>query len=105
MTPPPEEEDIASEIRKNMETIIKYYDSINTRTINIQKELNHLKYLLELKKSKTVKELTDDDKKEYETKQKMYLGKLNRKEILNPKESTLSYYKIKFVNDVYIIDE
>ena len=53
MSPNIEEEindDIATEIRQNMETIIKYYDSINTRTINIQKELNQLKYLLELKK-------------------------------------------------------
>ena len=104
MSPPPEEEDIASEIRKNMETIIKYYDSINTRTINIQKELNQLKYLLELKKSRTVKELTEEDKKQYETRQKMYLGKLNKKEILQPKESTLQYYKIKLYNDYYIIE-
>ena len=51
MLPPPEE-DIASEIRKSMETIIKYYDSINIRGINIQKELNQLKYLLELKKAR-----------------------------------------------------
>jgi hypothetical protein len=105
MLPPPEEtpEDIASEIRKNMETILKYYDSINTRSINIQKELHQLKYLLELKKSRTVKKLTDDDKKQYETKQKMYLGKLNKKEILNPKETTLQYYNIKFENDLYKI--
>jgi len=105
MLPPSEEtpEDIASEIRKNMETILKYYDAINTRTINIQKELNQLRYLLELKKSRTVKELSDDDKKQYETKQKMYLGKLNKKEILNPKETTLQYYNIKFENDLYKI--
>ena len=37
-----------------METIIKYYDSINTKVINIQKELNQLKYLLELKKRKSI---------------------------------------------------
>jgi hypothetical protein len=105
MLPPSEEtpEDIASEIRKNMELILKYYDSINTRSINIEKELHQLKYLLELKKSRTVKELTDDDKKQYETKQKMYLGKLNKKEILNPKETTLQYYNIKFENDLYKI--
>jgi hypothetical protein len=104
---PPEEtpEDIASEIRTNMETILKYYEAINTRTINIQKELHQLRYLLELKKSRAVKELTDDDKKQYETKQKMYLGKLNKKEILNPKETTLSYYKIKYDNDQYIVYE
>jgi len=41
--------------------------------------------------------------KKYEQKQKMYLSKLNKKEILNPKESTLQYYKIKFSEDKYII--
>ena len=45
-------ENIASEIRNNMETIIKYCDSINLRTCNIQKELYNLRYLLELKNVK-----------------------------------------------------
>ena len=105
MNPIIEEEindDIAVEIRKNMEIIIKYYDSINTKVINIQKELNQLKYLLELKKSKSIMQ-EEDDEKQFETKQKMYLSKLNKKEILNPKESTLNYYKIKFSEDKYII--
>ena len=43
-----------------MEIIIKYYDSINTKVINIQKELNQLKYLLELKKSKSIMQEEDD---------------------------------------------
>jgi hypothetical protein len=103
MLPKETPEDIASEIRTNMESIIKYYDAINTRSINIQKELHQLKYLLELKISRTVQELTDDDKKQSETKQKMYLGKLNQKQILNPKETTSQYYNIKFENDLYKI--
>jgi len=41
--------------------------------------------------------------KKYEQKQKMYLSKLIKKEILNPKETTLNYYKIKFSEDTYII--
>ena len=45
----------------------------------------------------------EDDEKQFETKQKMYLSKLNKKEILNPKENTLNYYKIKFSDDKYII--
>ena len=53
-------DDIGVEIRKNMEIIIKYYDSINTKVINIQKELNQLKYLLELKKSKSIMQEEDD---------------------------------------------
>ncbi len=55
-------DDIAAEIRKNMEIIIKYYDSINTKVMNIQKELNQLKYLLELKKSKSIMQEEDDKK-------------------------------------------
>ena len=105
MNPIIEEEindDIAVEIRKNMETIVKYYDSINTKIINFEKQLNNLKYLLELKKAKSIIN-NEDDKKKYEQKQKMYLSKLNKKEILNPKESTLQYYKIKFSEDKYII--
>ena len=105
MNPIIEEEftdDIAVEIRKNMETIVKYYDSINTKIINFEKQLNNLKYLLELKKAKSIIN-NEDDKKKYEQKQKMYLSKLNKKEILNPKESTLNYYKIKFSEDKYII--
>ena len=94
--------DIAINIRKNMETIVKYYDSINTKIINFEKQLNNLKYLLELKKAKSIIN-NEDDKKNYEQKQKMYLSKLNKKEILNPKESTLQYYKIKFSEDKYII--
>ena len=95
-------DNIAVEIRKNMETIVKYYDSINTKIINFEKQLNNLKYLLELKKAKSIIN-NEDDKKNYEQKQKMYLSKLNKKEILNPKESTLQYYKIKFSEDKYII--
>ena len=94
-------DDIAVEIRKNMETIVKYYDSINTKIINFEKQLNNLKYLLELKKAKSI--INNEDDKKYEQKQKMYLSKLNKKEILNPKESTLQYYKIKFSEDKYII--
>ena len=45
-----------------MEIIIKCYDSINTKVINIQKELNQLKYLLELKKSKSIMQEEDDKK-------------------------------------------
>ena len=52
MLPPPEDtpENIAIEIRKNMETIINYYDSINIRACNIQKEFYNLRYLLDVKK-------------------------------------------------------
>ena len=38
--------------RQHMELILTYYDAINSRSINSQKEMNQLKYLLELKDQK-----------------------------------------------------
>ena len=100
-------EELKKEIRKQMELILKYYDGINTRSLQIEKDLQQLKVLIKLKQKINYisNELTNDDKKQYETKQKMYIGKLNQKQILTPKETTLKYYKIKLVNDKYIIDE
>ena len=83
---------------ENKDLITSYLDAINNRTIEMNKEINKLKYLFELKKSKsitsTIKSMTDDDKKIYETKRKMYLGKLNKEEIKTPKPETLEYYSI-----------
>jgi len=83
---------------ENKDLIISYLDAINNRTIEMSKEISKLKYLFELKKSKsitsTIKSMTDDDKKVYETKRKMYLGKLNKEEIKTPKPETLEYYSI-----------
>ena len=83
---------------ENKDLITSYLDAINNRTIEIQKEMNKLKYLLDLKKSRsitsTIKNTSEEDKKNYTTKQKMYLGKLNKEEIKAPKEETLKYYNI-----------
>ena len=83
---------------ENKDLITSYLDAINNRTIEIQKEMNKLKYLLDLKKSKsitsTIKSMSEEDKKTYETKRKMYLGKLNDSTIKAPKEDTLKYYNI-----------
>ena len=83
---------------ENKDFIYYHLEAINSRTIEIQKEMNKLKYLFELKKSKTVastiKSMTEDDKKVYDTKRKMYLVKLNKEEIKTPKPETLEYYNI-----------
>ena len=83
---------------ENRDLITSYLDAINNRTIEMQKEISKLKYLFELKKSKsitsTIKSMNEDDKKVYETKRKMYLGKLNKEEIKTPKPETLEYYSI-----------
>ena len=94
---------------ENKDLITSYLDAINNRTIEIQKEMNKLKYLLDLKKSKsitsTIKSMSEDDKKNYITKQKMYLGKLNKEEIKAPKPETLQYYNIIKDGEEYKIKE
>ena len=52
MSPPPEQiehHELRNEIRKQMELILNYYDGTNTRSLEIQKYLQKLKYLLDLK--------------------------------------------------------
>jgi hypothetical protein len=49
--------------------------------------------------------MSEDDKKNYITKQKMYIGKLNSNEIKNPKEDTLKYYNLTKEADIYIVKE
>jgi hypothetical protein len=89
-------------IRKYMVLILSYVDNINSRSINMQKEMNRLKYLLELKKAKRLSQKTDDvvdveaEQKRFQTKRKMYVGKLNKQEIKAPKLETLRYYNLQF---------
>lgn len=106
MTPEPNKiiEDMENEIRRNMESILKSYEFHNTINIKLLKELNNLRYLMEIKKMKTSKESPEDNMKHFEKIQKMYLYKLNQKQILSPRESTLNHYKIKYVNNEYIIE-
>lgn len=104
--------DIAVQL-SNIEQSIRFLqlmtDTINARTIDILKEQNKVKYMLDLKKSKAVstnlKEMTEDDIKVFKTKQKMYLTKLTDNSIKMPKPQTLEYYKIVMDNEVYKIVE
>ena len=104
MSPPPEET-LEAGLRKYMVLILSYADNINSRTIAMQKEMNRLKYLLELKKAKRLSlnpangidiAEFEAEKKIFETKRKMYVGKLNKQEIKAPKLETLQYYNLKF---------
>ena len=92
-------------IRKYMVIILSYVDNINCRSISMQKEMNRLKYLLELKKAMRLSRKADDDldmvdvdaeQKRFQTKRKMYVGKLNKQEIKAPKLETLRYYNLQF---------
>ena len=94
---------------ENKDLITSYLDAINNRTIEIQKEMNKLKYLLDLKKSKsitsTIKSMSDDDKKIYISRQKMYLSKIADGTIKVPKDETLKYYNIIKEENLYKIKE
>ena len=80
---------------ESKDLITSYLDAINNRTIEIKREVDKLRYLFELKKSRsittTIKSMSEEDKKAYTVKQKMYLGKLNKEEIKTPKPETLEY--------------
>jgi uncharacterized coiled-coil DUF342 family protein len=86
----------------------KVTESYN-KQIESHKELLKLKYLFDLKKStqvtKTLKDMTADEKKNYTTKQKMYLGKLVDGAIKTGKPETLAYYKIVVDGESYKINE
>ena len=65
--------------------ILKLLEDMNERIENIEKNTKP-RYM----QPNTDKGLT------YENKKKVYLTKLNNKEILQPKQTTLDYYKIKY---------
>ena len=94
---------------ENKDLIISYLDAINNRSIEIKREVDKLKYLVELKRARQVtaniKNMSEDDKKQLITKQKMYLGKLNKEEIKMPKPETLQYYNIVKDGDEYKIKD
>ena len=47
--------------------------------------------------------MSEEDKKAYVTKQKMYFGKLLNGEIKQPKDTTLKYYNIVYENETYTL--
>ena len=94
---------------ENKDFVYYHVQAINERTIEILREVNKLKYLFELKKSKAVaaniKSMSDEDKKQFITKQKMYLSKLNDATIKQPKTETLQYYNIIKDGETYKIKD
>ena len=94
---------------KNKDFVYYHLEAIKNRTIEMQKEINKLKYLFELKKSKsitsTIKSMSEEDKKAYITKQKMYLSKIADGTIKVPKDETLKYYNIIKDENQYKIKE
>ena len=98
-----------STIQQSIQVLQLMVENINCRTIDIAKDQNKVKFMLDLKKSKqlssSMKEMTEDDLKQYKVKQRMYLGKLQDLSIKLPKPQTLEYYKIVLEDSVYKISE
>jgi hypothetical protein len=103
------QDSINIDLQESMNVIITMLETINSRGIESNKEINKLKYLFELKRgkelTKTITTMTDEQKANYITKQKMYIGKLNSLEIKTPKDETLKYYNLKKDGDVYKVIE
>ena len=93
----------------DVKALLTMIEAINTRTLDIQKEMNKLKYLFGLKQGREIASslsvMTEEDKKAYTVKSKMYLGKLQNGEIKQPKDTTLKYYGITFENETYKFGE
>ena len=80
-------------IQQSIQVLQQMIENINCRTIDIAKEQSKVKYMLDLKKSKqlssSMKEMTEDDIKQYKVKQPMYLGKLQDSSIKLPNSGIL----------------
>jgi hypothetical protein len=98
-----------NDLVRTVDILHSMVDTINSRTLDISKEINKLKYLFDLKKStqvtKTLKDMNVDEKKAYTIKQTMYLSKLIAKDIKTGKPETLAYYKIVEDGESYKISE
>ena len=98
-----------STIQQSIQVLQLLIENINCRTIDIVKEQNKVKYMLELRKAKqlssSLKEMTEEDITMFKVKQRMYLGKLQDSSIKLPKPQTLEYYKIVMEDNVYKITE
>ena len=96
-------------IQQSIQVLQLMIENINCRTIDIAKDQSKVKYMLDLKKSKQLsscmKDMSEDDIKQYKVKQRMYLGKLLDSSIKLPKPQTLEYYKIVMEDNVYKISE
>jgi len=96
-------------IQQSIQVLQQMIENINCRTIDIAKDQNKVKYMLDLKKSKqlssSMKEMSEEDLKMFKVRQRMYLGKLQDSSIKLPKPQTLEYYKIVMESDVYKITE
>ena len=81
----------------NLEKLDEITNKLNRCSKNIKLVLELLEKLS--KASETKAEYKPMDESTYKNKRAVYLTKLNNKEIKQPKQSTLNYYKIDYDED------
>jgi len=81
----------------NLEKLDELTNKLNRCNKNIKLVLELLEKMSKANETKT--EYKPMDETTYKNKRAVYLTKLNSKEIKQPKQSTLSYYKIDYDED------
>ena len=84
----------------NLEKLTEITNKLNRCNKNVKLVLELLEKLSKASENKT--EYKPMDETTYKNKRAVYLTKLNNKEIRQPKQSTLNYYKIDYDEDTEI---
>ena len=84
----------------NLEKLEELTNKMNRCNRNIKQVLELLQKMSEANEKKTQTTYIAPNSAEFKNKRAAYLTKLNNKEIKNPKESTLQYYKIDYSEDI-----
>ena len=83
----------------NLEKLDELTNKLNRCNKNVKLVLDLLQKLHEVSDKKTTPYNKDTRDGTYENKRNIYLTKLNNKEIKQPKQTTLDYYKIELDED------
>jgi pyruvate formate-lyase activating enzyme-like uncharacterized protein len=80
----------------NLEKLYELTNKLNSCNKNVKLVLDLLQKLHEASEKKTTPYNKDTRDGTYENKRNVYVTKLNNKEIKQPKQTTLDYYKIEW---------
>ena len=84
----------------NVDKLDELTNKLNRCNKNIKLALELLQKMSEATEKKTQTTYIAPNSAEFKNKRASYLTKLNNKEIKQPKESTLQYYKIDYNEDI-----
>ena len=84
----------------NVDKLDELTNKLNRCNKNIKLALELLQKMSEATEKKNQSTYIAPNSAEFKNKRASYLTKLNNKEIKNPKESTLQYYKIDYNEDI-----